>query len=65
MEATTGTHRSHHADTGLLEAVAAGNSPIESFAPIATGLPTLTVETVNGYRLGLDDIVAFATTTQA
>jgi hypothetical protein len=28
-------------------------------------LPTLTVDTADGYRPGLADIIAFATTTQA
>jgi hypothetical protein len=63
--ATADTHRSAHADAGLLEAIAAGNSAIEAFVPIAMDLPILDVDTTNGHRPGLADIVAFATTTQA
>jgi predicted kinase len=59
--AATDTHRAAHGDTGLLEAIAAGNSPIASFVPIAMDLPTLTVDTSDGYQPGLPDIVAFAT----
>lgn len=59
--ATTDAHRSAHADTGLLEAIAAGNSPIEIFVPIAMDLPALTVDTTDGYQPGLADIIAFAT----
>lgn len=61
--ATTDTHRSAHADNGLLEAITAGKSPIETFVPITIGLPTLTVDTTNGYRPSLADIITFASTT--
>lgn len=54
-------HRAAHADTDLLDAIAAGNSPIESFVPISLDLPTLTVDTSDGYQPDLAAIAAFAT----
>jgi predicted kinase len=59
--AATDAHRSAHADIGLLEAIAAGDSPVETFVSIAMDLPALTVDTTDGYRPGLADIIAFAT----
>lgn len=59
--AITDVHRAAHGDAGLLEAIAAGNSPISSFAPIAMNLPTLIVDTSDDYRPSLSDIIAFAT----
>ncbi|GAB2856670.1 hypothetical protein GCM10022221_65460 [Actinocorallia aurea] len=59
--AAADAHRAAHGDAGLLAAIAAGNSPIASFTPIAMNLPSLIVDTSDGYRPGLPDIIAFAT----
>ncbi|GAA0970981.1 AAA family ATPase [Actinocorallia libanotica] len=57
----TDVHRTAHGDTKLLQAIAAGDSPIASFTSIAMDLPTLVVDTSDDYRPGLPDVIAFAT----
>ncbi|RMI39964.1 ATP-binding protein [Actinomadura harenae] len=59
--AATDAHRAAHGDAGLLNAIAAGASPIVSFSPITMDVPTLTVDTSDGYQPALPDIIAFAT----
>ncbi|WP_377267014.1 AAA family ATPase [Peterkaempfera sp. SMS 1(5)a] len=53
-------HRSAHGDRELLAAVAAGEHSLDSFAPISLDVPTLVVDTSDGYRPGMSDIAAFA-----
>ncbi|MFF7189930.1 AAA family ATPase [Streptomyces sp. NPDC008222] len=53
-------HRAAHGDQDLLEAIAAGERSLQSFVPISLDVPTLTVDTSNGYRPSLRDITAFA-----
>lgn len=53
-------HRAAHADHELLEAIAAGTRSPDSFVPISLDVPTLTVDTSDGYRPGLPDIAGFA-----
>lgn len=52
-------HRTAHADHDLLEAIAAGEHSLESFVPISLDVPTLTVDTSDGYSPGLRDIASF------
>ncbi|MEV6866120.1 AAA family ATPase [Streptosporangium subroseum] len=52
-------HRAAHADQDLLEAIAAGQHSLESFVPISLDVPTLTVDTANGYSPDIQRIVAF------
>ena len=52
-------HRAAHADHEFLQAIAAGEHSPDSFVPIALDVPTLTVDTSNGYRPGLRDIASF------
>lgn len=53
-------HRSAHGDRKLLAAIADGRRSIDSFVPISLEVPTLTVDTGDGYRPGIPEIVAFA-----
>ncbi|MDT0464443.1 AAA family ATPase [Streptomyces gibsoniae] len=53
-------HRAAHGDHDLLDAIAAGEHSLQSFVPISLDVPTLTVDTSNGYRPSLRDIAAFA-----
>ncbi|WP_329085075.1 MULTISPECIES: AAA family ATPase [unclassified Streptosporangium] len=52
-------HRAAHADHDLLKAIAAGQHSIESFAPISLNVPTLIVDTANGYSPDIQHIAAF------
>jgi predicted kinase len=52
-------HRTAHADQHLLEAIAAGEHSLESFMPISLSVPTLRVDTSDGYSPGLREIVSF------
>jgi predicted kinase len=54
------THRAAHADRELLKAITAGEHSLDTFGWIRMDLPTLTVDTTNGYEPSLPDIVAFA-----
>ncbi|RLU86987.1 hypothetical protein CTZ27_24765 [Streptomyces griseocarneus] len=53
-------HRAAHADHDLLEAIAAGVHLLEAFVPISLDVPTLVVDTSDGYHPGIADIVSFA-----
>ncbi|MGW8885952.1 hypothetical protein [Streptomyces sp. NPDC055749] len=52
-------YRAAHADQELLDAIASGRFSYTKFKPISLDMPTLTVNTSNGYRPSLDDIKAF------
>ncbi|WP_367132923.1 MULTISPECIES: AAA family ATPase [Streptomyces] len=53
-------HRAAHADHDLLEAITAGEYSLDSFVPISLDVPTLEVDTSDGYRPGLENIASFA-----
>ncbi|MEW2579060.1 AAA family ATPase [Streptomyces syringium] len=53
-------HRAAHADHDLLAALASGEHSLESFVPISLDVPTLVVDTSDGYHPGIADIVSFA-----
>ncbi|MEV4670164.1 MULTISPECIES: AAA family ATPase [Actinomadura] len=53
-------HRAAHGDRDLLEAIAAGRHSLDSYVPLRMDLPTLIVDTSDGYRPALADIAAFA-----
>ncbi|MER6523965.1 AAA family ATPase [Streptomyces sp. NPDC001508] len=55
----TDPHRAAHADHELLEAIATGARSPDSFVPISLDVPTLTVDTSDGYRPGLPGITDF------
>ena len=52
--------RRAHGDRALLRALDDGSRSLDDWAPIALSVPTLTVDTTDGYAPGLDEIVAFA-----
>ncbi|MGW1158840.1 AAA family ATPase [Streptomyces sp. NPDC002519] len=52
-------HRAAHGDQDLLEAIAAGEHSLDSWVPISLEVPTLLVDTSDGYKPGLDDIANF------
>jgi predicted kinase len=52
-------HRAAHADQDLLRAIADGERPIESWVPISLHVPTLVVDTTDGYEPRIEDIVSF------
>lgn len=52
-------HRAAHGDQDLLEAIAAGEHSLDSWMPISLDVPTLTVDTSDGYQPGLEDIADF------
>ncbi|MER5625928.1 AAA family ATPase [Streptosporangium sp. NPDC002544] len=62
QRAEHGNHRAAHADQDLLEAIAAGQHSLESFVPISLDVPTLTVDTANGYSPDIQHIAAFTGT---
>jgi predicted kinase len=53
--------RAVHADADLLQRIAEGKQPIESWVPIALDVPCLVVDTTCGWEPSLDRIVEFAT----
>ncbi|WP_329520226.1 AAA family ATPase [Spirillospora sp. NBC_01491] len=53
-------HRAAHGDRELLEAISTGRRSTDSFVPISLDVPALTVDTGDGYRPDLAEIVAFA-----
>ncbi|MGW2183742.1 AAA family ATPase [Streptomyces sp. NPDC001732] len=53
-------HRAAHGDQDLLEAIAAGEHSLDSWVPISLDVPTLTVDTSDGYQPGLQTIADFA-----
>ncbi|WP_243638858.1 AAA family ATPase [Streptacidiphilus pinicola] len=52
-------HRAAHGDRELLAALAAGERSLDAHVPLALDVPTLTVDTSDGYRPGLAEIAAF------
>ncbi|MCD9193399.1 hypothetical protein [Streptomyces albireticuli] len=42
-----------------MDGVVAGEQSLQSFVPISLGVPTLTVDTSDGYQPGVQDIIAF------
>lgn len=52
-------HRAAHGDQDLLEAIATGQHSLDSWVPISMDVPTLTVDTSDGYQPGLEDIADF------
>ncbi|MFG2177722.1 AAA family ATPase [Streptomyces abikoensis] len=52
-------HRAAHADHDLLEAIASGEHSLDSFVPISLNVPTLTVDTSDGYKPALAGIASF------
>ncbi|WP_309228183.1 AAA family ATPase [Streptomyces lunaelactis] len=59
QRAQESAHRAAHGDHDLLEAIAAGDHSLESFVPISLDVPTMTVDTSNGYSPSIQDIAAF------
>lgn len=54
-------HRAAHGDRELLEAIANGQHSLDSWVPIRMDVPTLTVDTSEGYEPTLPAIAAFVT----
>ncbi|MFD7323919.1 AAA family ATPase [Streptomyces sp. NPDC059875] len=52
-------HRTAHADHRLLEEIAAGSYVPDSFVDISLDLPTLLVDTSDGYTPGIKEIIDF------
>ncbi|WP_055531166.1 AAA family ATPase [Streptomyces graminilatus] len=59
QRAKADAHRAAHGDQDLLEAIAAGEHSLDSWMPISLDVPTLTVDTSDGYQPGLEDIADF------
>ncbi|WP_031009478.1 AAA family ATPase [Streptomyces sp. NRRL F-5727] len=53
-------HRAAHADHSLLAEIAAGTYVPDGFVGISLDLPTLLVDTSDGYIPGIKEIIAFA-----
>lgn len=53
-------HRAAHGDQDLLKAIAAGEHSLDAFVPISLDVPTLTVDTSDGYEPGIHAIADFA-----
>ncbi|MCT9934891.1 ATP-binding protein [Planotetraspora sp. A-T 1434] len=58
--AADGPKRAAHADQDLLKAIANGERPLESWVPISLDIPTLAVDTTDGYQPRIEEIVSFA-----
>ncbi|GGZ92867.1 AAA family ATPase [Streptomyces bluensis] len=52
-------HRAAHGDQDLLQAISAGEHSLDSWVPISLDVPTLTVDTSDGYQPGLAAIADF------
>ncbi|MCX5107862.1 AAA family ATPase [Streptomyces sp. NBC_00378] len=52
-------HRAAHGDQDLLRAISAGEHSLDSWVPISLDVPTLTVDTSDGYQPGLHAIADF------
>lgn len=61
--AATQPSRSVHGDAAFLRRIAEGQRPIESWVPIALDVPSLVVDTTQGWKPSLARIVEFATLT--
>ncbi|MFC9965717.1 AAA family ATPase [Nocardia ignorata] len=57
--ADTNRHRQAHNDSALLDNINAGTHSLDDFVPVELDVPTLTVDTTNGYRPGLESIAQF------
>jgi predicted kinase len=57
--AAADAHRAAHGDRELLEAIAAGRHSLDSFGWISLDVPTMTVDTGDGYDPALQRIIAF------
>lgn len=62
--AATQPSRSVHGDAAFLHRIAEGQRPIESWVPIALDVPSLVVDTTQGWKPSLARIVEFATRTR-
>lgn len=60
--ATTQPSRSVHGDVAYLRSIAEGQRPIESWVPIALDVPSLIVDTTEGWKPSLARIAEFAGT---
>ena len=60
--AATQSARAAHADAAFLRRIAEGERPIESWVPIALDVPTLVVDTTQGWMPTLAEVVEFAST---
>ncbi|MFE7125154.1 hypothetical protein [Streptomyces sp. NPDC057617] len=58
--AEVNVRRAAHADRDLLKAIADGDRPLESWVAISLDVPTLVVDTNDGYAPGVEEIVSFA-----
>lgn len=63
--AQTDSHRAAHGDAALLAEMEAGTYDPEQFVPISLDVPTLLVDTSDGYTPGTSEIQAFLGTPQA
>ncbi|MFV2198649.1 AAA family ATPase [Nocardiopsis sp. LOL_012] len=52
--------RSAHADRDLLRSLERGESSLDAWVPISLDVPAIEVDTSDGYRPGLDEVVPFA-----
>ena len=52
-------HRVAHGDRELLAALASGERSLDAYVPLSLDVPTLTVDTSDGYQPGIEDIAAF------
>ncbi|WP_131735602.1 AAA family ATPase [Actinomadura roseirufa] len=52
-------HRAAHGDRALLEAIAEGRHSNDSFVWISLDTPVMPVDTAEGYRPGLAEVIAF------
>ncbi|MEU1088408.1 AAA family ATPase [Streptomyces sp. NPDC005576] len=57
--ARSSAHRSAHADQELLDAISEGKFSYDRFEPISLSVPTLTVDTSNGYQPSVQHIGDF------
>ncbi len=53
-------NRSAHADEALLKSIASGEFSLDAWVPVSLNVPTLIVDTTDGYTPGLEVIVEFA-----
>ena len=56
----TERNRAAHGDRSLLRSLDDGSRSLDDWTPIALSVPTLVVDTTDGYAPGLDEIAAFA-----
>lgn len=54
-----GQQRAAHDDEAFLQALDAGTQSLAAFTPLELDVPTMVVDTTDGYRPGITDIVAF------